>query len=87
MPAHRAPEITAFLARHSATYQIGWVPSYASNLNPVELCNNAVKRDLRNALPNSVGELCRGVQRSFRRLGQCTALLHRFFEHTGLDVS
>jgi transposase len=87
LPAHKSHEVTAFLAAHPDDYEVEWLPSYAPELNPEELCNGAVARDLRNALPGSVADLRCQVRRSFRRLGRRPALLRSFFAHAGLDVT
>jgi len=87
LPAHRAQPVQAFLAAHAADYQLEWLPSYAPELNPEELCNGAVKGALRNAQPGSVAELHRQARREFRRLARRTAELERFFQHAGLSVN
>ena len=79
--------VQAFLAAHAADYQLEWLPSYAPELNPEELCNGAVKGALRNAQPGSVAELHRQARREFRRLARRTAELERFFQHAGLSVN
>jgi transposase len=85
--AHRAKPVLAFVAAHPADYRIEWLPPYAPDLNPEELCNGAVKRALLNAAPASVDELHRQARRGFRRLGRQPALLHSFFRHAGLRVT
>jgi transposase len=85
--AHRAQAVQAFVAAHPDDYQIEWLPPYAPDLNPEELCNGAVKRDLLNATPGTVDELQRLARRSFRRLGRRPELLHSFFRHAGLRVT
>jgi transposase len=85
--AHRAKPVQAFIARHAADYQTEWLPPYAPDLNPEELCNGAVKRALLNAQPGSVAELRRDARRGFIRLGHRTTELHRFFHHVGLSVT
>jgi transposase len=84
--AHRAKPVQAFLARHPDDYQVEWLPPYAPEVNPEELCNGAVKAALVNAQPESVAGLRREARRAFIRLGRCTADLHGFFRHVGLDV-
>jgi transposase len=84
--AHRATKVEAFVDAHAADYQLAWLPPYAPELNPEELCNGAVKQDLQNALPASVDELRHLVRRSFVRLGQRPSVLHGFFHHVGLTV-
>ena len=87
LQAHRAAPVQAFIAAHRDDYAFEWLPSYAPDLNPEELCNGAVKQALLNATPASVDELYRVVRRGFLRLGRQPAVLHRFFEHAGLTVT
>jgi transposase len=87
LKAHRARLVQDFLAAHPDDYQIEWLPPYAPDVNPEELCNGWVKRDLLNAVPASVAELHHIASRSFRRLGHHTNLLHSFFGQVGLNVN
>ena len=87
LSAHKAQEVSAFLAAHPADYQVEWLPAYAPDLNPEELCNGAVKRELLNAAPASVDLLLHQTRRSFLRLGRRPDLLRGFFRHVGLDVT
>lgn len=86
LPAHRANVVLAFVAAHPGDYRIEWLPRYAPELNPEELCNGAVKRALLNAAPASVDELHRLARRGFRRLGRRPDLLRGFFRHVGLSL-
>jgi transposase len=85
--AHRATTVQRFLVAQPEDYQIEPLPAYAPELNPEELCNGAVKQDLRNALPGSVDELRRQVRSSFVRLGRQHDRLLSFFHHTRLPVT
>jgi transposase len=85
--AHRAKPVQAFVAAHPADYRLEWLPPYAPDLNPEELCNGAVKRDLLNAAPASVEALHHSARLGFRRLGRRPELLHSFFLHAGLSVN
>jgi transposase len=85
--AHRAKPVQAFVATHAEEYHIEWLPPYAPELNPEELCNGAVKRELRNAAPASVDQLLHLARRGFIRLGRCPIVLENFFHHTGLRVT
>ena len=79
-----------FIAAHPEDYALEWLPPYAPDLNPEELCtrgNGAVKRALQNAAPASVDELHRDARRGFLRLGRRPDVLHGFFRHTGLRVT
>jgi hypothetical protein len=84
--AHRAKPVQAFGAAHAADYQLEWMPAYAPDLHPGELCNGAVKRALQDAAPISVAELHRDARR-FIRLSRRPDLLHGFFRHAGLRVT
>ena len=87
LPAHQAMVVQDFVAAHPADYTLEWLPAYAPELNPEELCNGAVKQELLNALPDSVEELQHLVRRSFIRLGRCPDQLAGFFRHAGLTVN
>lgn len=87
LAAHKAKLVQDFVAAHPGDYEIEWLPSYAPELNPEELCNGAVKREMLNALPDSVEELLRLVRRNFIRLGRQSDILHSFFRHVGLSVN
>jgi transposase len=82
--AHRAKPVQAFVAAHPDDYQLEWLPPYAPELNPEELCNGWIKREMQNAVPGSADELRHLARRSFRRLGRRPDLLRTFFHHAGL---
>jgi transposase len=85
--AHRATPVQDFIAAHPDDYALEWLPAYAPDLNPEELCNGAVKRALHNAAPASVDELHRDARRGFLRLGRRPDTLRGFFRHAGLRVT
>jgi transposase len=87
LSAHRAKPVQGFVAAHPADSRLDWLPPYAPELNPEELCNGAVKRAQRNAVPRSVDELHHLARRAFARLGRRPAVLHGLFRHTGLRVA
>jgi transposase len=87
LQAHRARPVQEFVATHQADYCIEPLPAYAPELNPEEPCNGAVKRELRNVLPDSVEELHQVVRRCFLRLGRRPDTLRHFFHHAGLAVN
>jgi len=84
LPAHRAKLVQDFVATHPEDYHLEWLPAYAPELNPEELCNGAVKHDLLNTCPASVEDLRHLVRRSFVRLGRQPDRLAGFFRHAGL---
>jgi transposase len=87
LSAHRAKAVLAFVAAHPDDYEIEWLPPYAPDLNPEELCNGAVKRAMQNAAPGSVDELLHLARRTFRHLDRRPDLLRSFFRHAGLRVA
>lgn len=84
--AHRSREVVDFVAQHSRDYAIAYLPAYAPELNPEEQANAWVKRELANALPDSVADLAALARTSFRRLQHQPVLIRHFFEHAGLHV-
>jgi len=87
LPAHQAKLVQDFVAAHGEDYHLEWLPAYAPELNPEELCNGAVKHELLNAAPASAAELRHRVRQSFVRLGRQPDRLAGFFRHAGLPVN
>jgi transposase len=84
--AHRAAVVQRFLVAHGGDFTVVLLPPYAPELNPEEQCNSVVKRELANALPDSIAELRALARRSFRRLQHRPTLIQHFFHHAGLHV-
>jgi DDE superfamily endonuclease len=95
--AHRARRTAAFLAAHPQDFAVAYLPPYAPELNPEELCNAGVKElnpeelcnagvkcAMANALPDSVADLHRLARREFRRLQHRPDLIAGCFRHPGL---
>jgi transposase len=85
--AHRARRTAAFLAAHPRDFAVAYLPAYAPDPNPEELCNARVKRALENALPADVADLHRRARREFRRLQHRPDLIVGCFRHAGLSVA
>lgn len=84
---HRSRAVTRFLAQHATDFTVEWLPSYAPELNPEELCNQHVKRATLNALARD-DEALRGLaRRHFQYLGRHPNLLRSCFDHAGLRVT
>lgn len=84
---HRAGAVQRFVARHRAWVRVEWLPGYAPELNPEELCNQWVKHDMLHALPPSIEHLRQTVRGRFVRLAHRPETLAGFFTHAGLDVN
>jgi transposase len=84
---HRARAVAAFVAAHPTWYRLEWLPGYAPELNPEELCNGAVKRAMLNALPDSPEALRGMARRHFVQLGRHPDLLRACFDHAGLNLN
>ncbi len=84
--AHRARATQRFLAAHQGQLVVAFLPAYAPELNPEELCNAWVKKDMQNTLPATADQLAGLARRSFRRLQRHPAMIVNFFHHAGLNV-
>lgn len=63
--AHPAKPVEAFVAAHAEDFRLEWLPRYAPDLDPEELGNGAVKREVRNAAAVSVDQLLHLARRVF----------------------
>jgi transposase len=82
---HRSKKVKAFLADHSEI-DIEWLPKYAPEVNPEEVCHGTVKQRLRNLAPSDEAEYRYHVDREFARLRRRPDLVIGFFHHAGLSV-
>jgi transposase len=81
---HQHHLVTAWLATHPR-WHIVWFPSYAPELNPVELLWGYLKYGrLANLAPDTVAEIQGHVSRERRRLGRHPQRLRSFFRHSAL---
>lgn len=83
--AHRAKVVKQYLASEPGI-QVEWLPAYAPELNPEEQVHGNIKQHLRNAMPETVSEIRRQVDRGFARLRQRPDMLLNFIRHAGLRV-
>lgn len=83
--AHRSKEVKAYLMRHRRIV-VAWLPPYAPQLNPEEGCHGHVKQALRNAAPETAGELRKQVDRGFARVRRRPDVLLGCFHHAGYRV-
>ena len=63
------------------------LPSYASELNPVEGVWSSLKRSLANLTKHNIGQLTALVKTRLRRMQYRPGLLDGFLARTGLDLS
>jgi len=85
LSAHRDKRVLQWVAK-DPNLSIEWLPPYAPTLNPEELCHGNIKTHLKGAMPETVDELRRQVDREFTRLRRRPELLIAFFKHTGLKM-
>lgn len=58
LPAHKTPEVLAWLAAHQERIEVFYLPTYSPELNPVEYLNNDMKGNVNKAgLPDDRGTL------------------------------
>lgn len=82
---HKSRETRRYLDAHPEM-RIEPLPAYAPELNPEEQCHGNVKAYLKNATPDTVGEIRTLLDRGFARLRQRPDLLYHFIRHAGLVV-
>ncbi|MGB8645830.1 MAG: transposase [Anaerolineae bacterium] len=82
---HTSAQTEAYLAAHPEII-VEPLPSYAPELNPEEYCHGNAKQHLKNATPNTKGEVCHLLDREFARLRHRPDLLLHFIHHAGLSV-
>lgn len=82
---HTSKKTKAFLAEHPEI-DIEWLPKYAPEVNPEEVCHGTVKQRLRNLAPKDEAEYRSHVDREFARLRRRPDLVLGFFHHAGLSV-
>lgn len=83
LSAHQDHRVRQWIAA-DPDLSVEWLPPYAPNLNPEELCHGNVKVHLRGAMPQTVEQLRQQVDREFARLRQRPDLLRGFFHRVGL---
>lgn len=85
LSAHRSREVQAFLCEHPEV-TVEWLPPYAPDLNPEEVCHGTVKHYLRNGTPQTIDDIRRSVDRGFARLRHRRDIILSFFHHAELRV-
>jgi transposase len=67
--------------------EVEWLPSYAPDLNPVEMVWNHTKyADLANFIPKDIDHLKQAVTSSIVETRQLSGLIRAFFDYAGLDL-
>jgi len=70
-----------------AWLEVEWLPSYAPDLNPVEMVWNHTKyADLANFIPNDIQHLQEAIITSIDGTRKAHLLKRTFFAHAGLDI-
>lgn len=82
---HKSRETHRYLDAHPEL-RVEPLPAYAPELNPEEQCHGNVKAHLKNATPDTIGEIRTLLDRGFARLRQRPDLLYHFIRHAGLVV-
>ena len=86
LQAHRSKLVKAYLARHPEI-TTEFLPTYAPDLNPVELVwRHAKGTDLANYCPDDVEDLAATAETTFERYADKDHLLASFLRHTGLPM-
>ena len=86
LQAHRSKVVKAYLERHPEI-ATEFLPTYAPDLNPVELVwRHAKGSELANFCPADVEELSSTARTAFSTYGDKPHLLVAFLRHTGLPI-
>lgn len=84
--AHRKA-VRLLQAAHPDWFEVEWLPSYAPDLNPVEMVwNHAKYADLANFLPEDIEHLRRSVIGTLENTRPQRQLLRSFFEYAKLGL-
>jgi transposase len=68
-------------------FDVEWLPSYAPDLNPVEMLWNHTKyADLANFIPDNVHDLAHAVSNSIGNTRKNSHLVCSFFNYAGLEL-
>jgi len=88
LPAHRSRRVAQALAQHRKWLRIEWLPSYAPELNPVELLwNHLDTTTLANTPAEDLARLRQRVRTGLDRVRRVPALTHAFLKYTGLFLA
>jgi putative transposase len=88
LPAHRSRRVAQALEQHRRWLRIEWLPSYAPELNPVELLwNHLDTTALANTPVENLSRLRRRVHTGTERVRHQPALTRGFLKHTGLFLA
>ena len=68
-------------------FEVEWLPSYAPDLNPVEMLWNHTKyADLANFIPDDVHDLFQAINNSIGETRKNGDLVRSFFKYAGLEL-
>jgi transposase len=87
LPSHTSKAMKAWIATQRSWLIVERLPSYAPELNPVELVWGNVKNsELANLCPDTIGEAEVVADAALERVGNNQQLCFNFLEHTGLSL-
>lgn len=87
LPAHKAAVVTKYVASQKHWLRVERYPSYAPELNPVELIWSPMKtKDLAHTPPKGLRHLKCVVRKSFRRIKKDKALLKSYLRKAGVLI-
>ena len=87
LPAHKSLKMQAYLKAAHRWLQVERLPSYAPDLNPVEMLWSNVKgRELANLCAADLGEAAMAARRGLGRVARHRSLARSFLAHAGLSL-
>lgn len=82
LPAHKTPEVIAWVEKHKEKIEVFYLPGYSPELNPVEYLNNDMKGEVNKAgLPEDRGTLHARVLAFMDRLANAPKHVISYFFH------
>lgn len=84
--AHQSGLVKTYLEAHPEIL-VEWLPPYAPEINPEELCHGNVKQHLRNATPTEITQMKPLLNKEFARLRHRPDMILGFFHQAGLSVN
>jgi transposase len=87
LPSHRSTVMKDWITTQSSWLTVERLPSYACDLNPIEMVWGNVKAvELAGLCPDTIDEARTAAEAGLNRVGSSSQLCFAFLAHTGLSL-
>jgi transposase len=87
LPSHRSRQMQTWITSQRSWLRVERLPSYAPDLNPVELLwGNLKNTELANLCPDTIDDAHQAAENGLHRAGTDYTLCYAFLAHTGLSL-